>query len=340
MSRITRSNNVTVGGSWVSGGEMYPGAAAEAAANEQMDVPMQTEEMEKKQKPWIKYGPDGKVIKRKPNPKKKNAILRRALHPKSAIMCLNELQSGLIYEVEPLAPVGNYCATVDVNGQQFRGYGTSKSHAKQAAAEAALVSFVKPPPPKPAPGQNPTEIEDETPWKSIASFAMFKLFSDWSEGRVGNQHVGSQMSMHQNYSNPPPPINDLRGYLNQNANQTEIPQNDSVGLHLNQAQPAPTPALGGAEPHAASTAKPAKGLSEEAKKTRHPVMVLHQLMPTIKYDSCEEFDGANRAFTLSTYVGATPYAGSGSSVKKAKFALAKLILKEAFGIDNEYEQKA
>jgi len=338
MSRITRSNNA--GGSWVSGGEMYQ-PAPDAGMNEQMEVPMSAEDMEKKSKPWIKYGPDGKIIKRKANPKRKNAILRRALHPKSAIMCLNELQTGLIYEVEPLAPVGNYCASVEVNGQQFRGYGTSKSGAKQAAAEAALVSFVKPPPPKAAPGQNPTEIEDDTPWKSIASFAMFKLFSDWSEGRVGNQQ--SQIQMHQQQYNPPPPINDLRGYLNQHANQGEMPANESIGLHLNPAQP-PQPAavapVEGAAPQAVQAARPAKGLSEEAKKTRHPVMVLHQLMPGIKYDSCEEFDGANRAFTLSTYVGATPYAGSGGSVKKAKFALAKLILKEAFGIDNEYEQKA
>ena len=57
--------------------------------------------------------------------------------------------------------------------------------AKQAAAEAALVSFVKPPPPKSAPGQE--EPLDETPWKTIASFAMYQLFAEWSEGNAGRQ---------------------------------------------------------------------------------------------------------------------------------------------------------
>jgi len=336
MARLTRGNFNS--GAWVSGGEVYPGGGE---AEPKMQEEMMQEDMqespqqqgEKKRPPWHKVGPDGKPIKRKPNPKKRNAILRKALHPKSAIMCLNELQSGLVYDVEALAPVGNYAASVEVNGQLYRGFGTTKSLAKQAAAEAALVSFVKPPPPKPLPGQNRNDIEDETPWKSIASFAMYKLFSEWSEGRVGNNHMNmmGQGQFHQ------APVTDLRGYLNAPPmNADDNVPNANITMHLgNQMQPMNS-AAGGAT--ISQAAKPAKGLTEETKRTQHPVMVLHQLMPTVKYDSCEEFEGNTKSYTLSTYVGTTPYAGSGSSMKKAKFALAKLILKEAYGIDNEYEQ--
>lgn len=70
--------------------------------------------------------------------------------------------------------------SLQVDGQKYRGFGSSKQLAKQASAEAALISFVKPP-------ANATETtdEDKTPWATLASFAIYKLFNDWREGRVG-----------------------------------------------------------------------------------------------------------------------------------------------------------
>ena len=79
-----------------------------------------------------------------------------------------------------------------MNGQTFRGYGTTKDLAKQAAAEAALVSFVKPPPPKPAAGETPNFEDDTTPWRTLASFAMYKLFNDWRDGRIGMSNSTGQ----------------------------------------------------------------------------------------------------------------------------------------------------
>lgn len=58
---------------------------------------------------------DGRAIKKKPNPAKKNAIFRKALQPKSSIMCLNELQSGLKYVTEPVATIGNFSVSVEVS---------------------------------------------------------------------------------------------------------------------------------------------------------------------------------------------------------------------------------
>lgn len=54
--------------------------------------------------------------------------------------------------------------------------------AKQAAAEAALVSFVKPP--------SDELADDNTPWTVLACFAMYKLFNEWREGRIGMCHPG------------------------------------------------------------------------------------------------------------------------------------------------------
>lgn len=67
-----------------------------------------------------------------------------------------------------------------IDGQKYRGFGSSKQLAKQAAAEAALISFVKPPV---TTAEN--QEEDKTPWATLASFAIYKLFNDWREGRVG-----------------------------------------------------------------------------------------------------------------------------------------------------------
>ena len=55
-------------------------------------------------------------MKRKPKSAAfKNERFRKALQPKNAIMCLNELQSGLKYVTEPVANIGNCCVTVEVS---------------------------------------------------------------------------------------------------------------------------------------------------------------------------------------------------------------------------------
>ncbi|CAL4153081.1 unnamed protein product, partial [Meganyctiphanes norvegica] len=74
-----------------------------------------------------------------------------------------------------------------VEGHKYRGFGSSKQLAKQAAAEAALISFVKPPVVSSGAEGDGTTLpeEDQTPWATLASFAIYKLFNDWREGRVG-----------------------------------------------------------------------------------------------------------------------------------------------------------
>ena len=73
----------------------------------------------------------------------------------------------------------NFLNSLKVDGEKFKGYGTLKVLAKQAAAEAALASFARMPG---TTSEGKKEDEDKVPWAALASFAMFKLFKYWREG--------------------------------------------------------------------------------------------------------------------------------------------------------------
>jgi len=311
--RARRARGGANQGTWVSGG-----AAVETQNNEPMEMevaaPVAEDGVKKIVPAWLKVGPDGKPIKKKPNPAKRNAMFRKHLQPKTAIMCLNELISGVKYEVETLASVGNFAASVEVHGVVYRGYGSSKTLAKQAAAEAALVSFVKPPPPKAAEGEE--EPADETPWKTIASFAMYKLFAEWSEGNAGQQAPKGAEAL----------PGDLRNYLSQMQASQQAP-----AVQGNFAQMP-------RKPKDVKPPQPAKSLSDEAKASTHPVQVVNQLNPGTQYIPEESVDGSGtRVWTVTAVVGDVAYTGSGVNTKKAKLACAKTILFEAHGITSQYE---
>ncbi|GAB6022998.1 hypothetical protein CHUAL_007090 [Chamberlinius hualienensis] len=77
---------------------------------------------------------------------KKKKKMHGPVQPKNATCQLNELQPGLKYELKSQSgpthcPV--FEVSVTVNEQTFTGKGRSKKLAKQAAAEAALASFVQ-----------------------------------------------------------------------------------------------------------------------------------------------------------------------------------------------------
>jgi len=330
----SRRNRGTAG-TWVSGGvnEPTPVVEQKPEAMDTTEVDLDDGTTKKKEHPhWVKLGPDGKVIKRKPNPAKRNAMFRKHLQPKTAVMCLNELVTGLKYTTEAMAPIGNFSASVEVDGVTYRGYGSSKTLAKQAAAEAALVSFVKPPPPKAGPGE--PEMEDETPWKTIASFAMYKLFAEWSESS-GARPVAAQpdanaaaASTFENTNAVP----DLRNYLTQIQHQQ---------MDTDQAPQAPRfpAALKAPGTTAAVPPKPAKNLSEEVKTNNHPVMVVHQLCPLIQYDIQEENDPITKtkSYTVTAEVAGNVYSGTGQNSKKAKYDLCKSVLREGYGIENVHQ---
>lgn len=294
----------------------------------------------RKRKPWERLGPDGRPIKRKPNPARKNRILRKVLQPKNSVMCLNELQPGLKYNCERVATVGNFTVSVEVNGQTFMGYGSSKDHAKQAAAEAALMSFVKPPPPKPTPGEAPKPEDDETPWKTLASFAMYKLFTDWRDNKVGPspQAFGQAMAQMAGYGMPvpqpqvAPPINE-GSFANIAAHLNRTPVIDPSKQVETKVPAEVKPEL---KPSPVKQIKEAK-LNPERQAKQHPVMILHQMCPQVKYTNVETLDATGtKIYRVSTEINGNSFTGEATAVKKAKMILAKAALKSLYGIDNVY----
>ncbi|KAK8374383.1 hypothetical protein O3P69_012058 [Scylla paramamosain] len=95
-------------------------------------------------------------VNRKKVPGAKNFKIRRYVQPKNAVVCLNELRPGVTYTTEQEGGVCQpFCISVEVDGQKYRGFGSSKQLAKQAAAEAALIGFLKPPVTTPENRQDP-----------------------------------------------------------------------------------------------------------------------------------------------------------------------------------------
>lgn len=277
---------------------------------------------------WQKVGPDGKKIKSKPNPVKRNAFFRKHLQPKTAMQCLAELVKDLKYETEASAPVGNWSASVLVNGETYRGYGSSKGLAKQACAEAAMVSFVKPPP-------EDKDAVDETPWKVIASLALYKMFSEWSE-----QGAGGKPAVAPAPAPVPTAVQGIKPALQNRLGVGAVPDLRNYLCEVQFQQAAST----GAAPKAGSQQniqKPSTKLSEENKISQHPLVVLNQLFPSIEFTTEEKMLPNNaRSFIMSAEVEGSVYSAEGPNIKKTKFALAKVILKEAWDIDNAYELPA
>lgn len=249
----------------------------------------------------------GVKIKRKKVPGAKNLRIRKYVQPKNAVMCLNELQPGLSYVTEVGRGVSMpICVSVEVDGQKYRGFGSSKAMAKQAAAEAALISFVKPP----ATSSDPTE--DKTPWATLASFAIYKLFNEWREGRVGLCATPGQ-------------------------SMTDLAFTSLVGATPQPPAPVVEAKVSGTEASMEpGYPKPAKALPDNAASI-HPSVVLHQMKPNVQYN-IEILTRDNvKYFVATAIIDGQEFSGEGMKVKKAKYQLAKTAVKTLFDIDSIFE---
>ncbi|XP_076036429.1 double-stranded RNA-specific editase 1-like [Oratosquilla oratoria] len=265
----------------------------------------------RKRKPWEK--PDGTKMKRKKVPGAKNLKIRRYVKPKNAAVCLNELVPGLVYETELDGSVHNpFCVAVEVEGQTYRGYGSSRQLAKQAAAEAALISFVKPP--------TAAGSEEETPWATLASFAIYKLFFDWREGRLG--------------SGDKAPVTNVSEALSAHLEEKIVIPPTPGGVPAAQVEEEKATAS-----QAKKIPKPAKQIPDNA-SAMHPVSVLHQMNPGLTYNMEKTTKENKPHFVLSTVINEETFTGEGSSAKKAKFALAKDAMKWLYGIESTFEAPA
>ncbi|XP_070074981.1 double-stranded RNA-specific editase 1-like isoform X2 [Drosophila takahashii] len=135
---------------------------------------------------------------------RQNRQLRKSMLPKNALMALNEVKGVIISDFFiDSNPDGGFTALVTVNSTQYEGKGISKMSAKNAACEKALRDYIlarmKPrsrkqktssneeTAPVGAAGEDPMETnesdaeahDDDLPMLNLASFALYKLFTEW-----------------------------------------------------------------------------------------------------------------------------------------------------------------
>ncbi|MPC36441.1 Double-stranded RNA-specific editase 1 [Portunus trituberculatus] len=278
----------------------------------------------------------GTRLKRKKVPGFKNTRIKKYAQPKNAVMCLNELEPGVTYQTVQEGGISQpFCVSVEVKGQKYRGFGSSKQLARQAAAEVALISYVKPP------GEN--KQEDQTPWATLVPFAMYKLFNDWREGRVGRcpspaqpygaaVPTGSMLAGINAYFNNPPASGDSTAGGEETSSQPAAAM-DTIVAHLDGRVPADL--AGDAKGKAKPLPKPAKQVPEGA-ATMHPVMVLNQMKPGVQYSVTESTREGKAFFTLKATIDDQEFTGEGVNVKKAKLALAKTAIQELYGVESSF----
>ncbi|XP_032582102.1 double-stranded RNA-specific editase 1-like isoform X2 [Drosophila sechellia] len=132
---------------------------------------------------------------------RRNRQLRKSMLPKNALMALNKVKGVTISDFTiDINTDGGFTAVVTVNSTQYVGKGTSKMTAKNAACEKAWRDFIiakmTPKPPRIHQveiGAEPIDTnedeadapDDDLPMLNLASFAIYKLFTEWErEGYV------------------------------------------------------------------------------------------------------------------------------------------------------------
>ncbi|XP_011139277.1 serine/threonine-protein kinase pakD isoform X3 [Harpegnathos saltator] len=170
--------------------------------SENMNIDLQEQPRWRRKTPGFKVN---KKLKRL----RMNQRLRKTLQPKNAIMVLNEMKAGCQFTFpETPGHVSNslYLVHAELDGKTYVGQGLSKPLARQAAAENALKALLlekmtaasmKARIDAESDGQansssdtmkdesnedvsmDNNSAEDEIPWSSLASFALYKLFLEW-----------------------------------------------------------------------------------------------------------------------------------------------------------------
>ncbi|KAH0948922.1 hypothetical protein HN011_011120 [Eciton burchellii] len=219
-------------------------------------------EIQEVQPRWRRKIPGFKVNK-KLKRLRMNQRLRKTLQPKNAIMVLNEMKAGVQFtfpETQGPMPNSLYLVHAELDGKTYIGQGLSKPLARQNAAENALKALLLEKMTAASmkaridaesevqanssldgakeennDDNNAMDIstEDEIPWSSLASFALYKLFLEW-------HNQGTSVPV------PRPGLPSTKGIKKENTNtpktpvQKELPPNPT-NIHpvmlLNQMRP-------------------------------------------------------------------------------------------------------
>merc|ERR1719357_736950 len=138
------------------------------------------------------------------------------------------------------------------------------------------------------------EMESETPWVSLASLALFKLFNDWQ----AQGYVVPAGMMRGNQFNTPEPVVDMKG----EDGETQTPKKKKKSKD--------------------EGPKGEKTLPENANE-KHPVQLLNEMAGPLIYEQTGQTGTPpSCVFTLSVTVNGETFSGQGKSKKEAKKAAA------------------
>jgi len=286
-------------------------------------------EGEEKKKPWFPRKKDGgvKKIPKEVQKRRRNYRLKKMLTPKAPLMILHELLGPCLqYEVsETVGPKASvpalYAAKTTYEEQTFSGIGPSKSIAKNICAEQVLQFITTKTCTKTededegneenGDGDKPRKApETDTPWVSLASLALFKLFNDWQA---------------QGYVVPPGLIRGSQVHIPDHLTGTEggAPGGEA-GEGQGVGQPKPSKKQ--------NTPKAEKTLPENA-KDKHPVQLLNEMVGPLEYEQTGQTGTAPSCiFTLSVTVNGVSYTGQGKNKKEAKKAAAISAVGALYGV--------
>merc|ERR1712192_304962 len=300
---------------------------------------------EKKKPSWLNRSKEG-GIKKLPKEvvrRRRNFRLKKMLTPKAPIMVLNELlgQTKVIYEVSEPTPQlirtqpALYTARTEYDNQKFTGLGPRKEIAKNICAEQVLQYITT----KSCLGAKDEdgddedmdgnqengdkskrpEMESETPWVSLASLALFKLFNDWQA---------------QGYQLPPGIFRGPSGSGPSMANVNPAAISAKVAAASRAAVAASQPPQA-ATPNAPKQKKPPAPKGEktlpENPQTKHPVQLLNEMTGPLVYEQTGQTGvPPNCIFTMAVTVNGTTYSGQGKSKKEAKKAAAISAVAELY----------
>jgi len=277
----------------------------------------ETENGIEKKKPWLQRTKEGgvKKVPKDVQKRRRNYRLKKMLTPKAPIMVLHELlgQSSVNYEItEPGQPAMRnmpqlYTAKTVYNDQTFSGMGPSKSIAKNVCAEHVLqfvttqtcLQKTEKQDQENGSPNNKRNQESDTPWVSLASLALFKLFNDW-------QAQGYDI-----------PMEMLKG----GGPEKLIAQGDAA------AAAATTPIQGSTSPKPKKVTVKAEKVLPDNPTEKHPVQLLNEMNGPLVYEQTGQTGvPPNCIFTLTVTINETSFSGQGKSKKEAKKAAAQAAL--------------
>ncbi|XP_063225449.1 double-stranded RNA-specific editase 1 [Bacillus rossius redtenbacheri] len=188
-----------------------PSPGAVEVENDTEKMSQEDKDEERPRPPWMRKRPYPFKVSKAVMRRRQNARLRKMLQPKSALVVLTEVVPGAKFNfLEHINALGQvtYQANVEIEGKVYSGQSLNKTVAKQIASEnalkAVLLDMISKSPVKMEQSgsekgdenndgsdgeenkEKSTDIpEDEVPWRSLTSFAIYKLFLEWqSDGTV------------------------------------------------------------------------------------------------------------------------------------------------------------